>query len=79
MLQAGVKTAKERNHLFGEALAYRGWAQVLNSHNSLDPDIDLHMARSRDLFKLGSCLVEADRTEDMWDRMRAKRGNSAAS
>jgi tetratricopeptide (TPR) repeat protein len=78
MAEEAVTMSRERNNLFGEALAHRVWAQALDAHNSSDPEIDAHMARSRDLFRQGNCLVEVDRTHAIWDELRVKRGDPPA-
>jgi len=78
MAEEAVKLGHERGNIYGEALAHRVWAEALEAQDSSDPEIDVHMARSRDLFRQGNCLVEVDRTHAIWDELRVKRGDPPA-
>ena len=73
-----MEIARKRKSVFAQGHAERTWARALAAQTKSHPDVDTHMSRSRELFKLGNCHVEVDRTHDLWDELRVQRGDPPA-
>ena len=78
LAQDAVEIARKRKSVFAQGHAERTWARALAAQTKSHPDVDTHMSRSRELFKLGNCHVEVDRTHDLWDELRVQRGDPPA-